>query len=80
MARDPIEDTNTMLVASDAALSARRLRARARLAAAGAEARARATRPRASSGPLPGGSVYTDDRAPVEWLVDESIVHYAAGD
>jgi hypothetical protein len=29
---------------------------------------------------LPGGSVYTDDRAPVEWLVDESIVAYAAGE
>ena len=31
-------------------------------------------------GPLTGGSVYTDDRAPVEWLIDESIVDYAAGD
>ena len=28
--------------------------------------------------PLEGGSVYTDDRAPVEWLVDKSIVDYAA--
>ena len=27
---------------------------------------------------LRGGDVYTDDRAPVEWLVDTSIVHYAA--
>jgi len=27
--------------------------------------------------PLSGGSVYTDDRAPVEWLTDFSIVHYA---
>jgi hypothetical protein len=27
---------------------------------------------------LGGGAVYTDDRAPVEWLVDESIVAYAA--
>jgi spermidine synthase len=26
---------------------------------------------------LAGGSVYTDDRAPVEWLTDFSIVHYA---
>ena len=31
-------------------------------------------------GALPGGTVYTDDKAPVEWLVDESIVDYAAGD
>jgi len=28
---------------------------------------------------LRGGPVYTDDKAPVEWLVDTSIVHYAAG-
>ena len=27
---------------------------------------------------LPGGDVYTDDRAPVEWLIDASIVHVAA--
>ena len=25
-------------------------------------------------------SVYTDDKAPVEWLVDKSIVDYAAGE
>jgi hypothetical protein len=29
---------------------------------------------------LPGGEVFTDDRAPVEWLVDKSIVHAAADD
>ena len=28
---------------------------------------------------LRGGSVYTDDRAPVEWLIDRSLVEYAAG-
>jgi hypothetical protein len=27
---------------------------------------------------LRGGAVYTDDRAPVEWLIDTSIVHFAA--
>ncbi|MEA2495858.1 MAG: hypothetical protein QOJ29_3769 [Thermoleophilaceae bacterium] len=27
---------------------------------------------------LGGGSVYTDDRAPVEWLIDRSLVEYAA--
>ena len=27
---------------------------------------------------LPGGRVYTDDVAPVEWLVDASIVEVAA--
>jgi hypothetical protein len=29
--------------------------------------------------PLRGGDVYTDDKAPVEWLIDKSIVDYAAG-
>jgi hypothetical protein len=28
---------------------------------------------------LMGGAVYTDDRAPVEWLTDLSILRYAAG-
>jgi spermidine synthase len=28
--------------------------------------------------PLRGGDVYTDDRAPVEWLIDRSLVEYAA--
>lgn len=27
-----------------------------------------------------GAAVYTDDRAPVEWLIDRSIVQYAAGE
>ena len=26
---------------------------------------------------LPGGDVYTDDRAPVEWLIDASFLGYA---
>jgi hypothetical protein len=30
--------------------------------------------------PLRGGEVYTDDDAPVEWLIDKSIVNYAAGE
>ena len=29
---------------------------------------------------LSGGEVYTDDRAPVEWLIDRSILGYAAED
>ena len=27
-----------------------------------------------------GETTYTDDRAPVEWLIDRSIVTYAAGE
>jgi hypothetical protein len=30
-------------------------------------------------GPLAGGRLFTDDKAPVEWLIDASIVRYAAG-
>ena len=26
---------------------------------------------------LEGGAVYTDDKAPVEWLIDRSILGYA---
>ncbi|HMJ95000.1 MAG TPA: fused MFS/spermidine synthase, partial [Thermoleophilaceae bacterium] len=76
--RDPIEKTNTLLVASATPLSAERLRSAApglppalrpiALAAAGRLA-----------APLRGGDVYTDDKAPVEWLIDKSIVDYASG-
>jgi spermidine synthase len=75
--RDPSEDTNTQLLASDApARPARLARAAANLPG-GLRVLAQATAARL--GPrLAGGSVYTDDRAPVEWLVDKSIVQYAA--
>jgi spermidine synthase len=75
--RDPSEDTNTMILATDAVASSGRLKRAAgslprdlrpvALAAAGRIA------PR-----LRGGTVYTDDKAPVEWLIDKSIVEYAA--
>ena len=35
-------------------------------------------RRRGSGRALRGGDVYTDDKAPVEWLIDKSIVDYAA--
>src|SRR3954447_4824301 len=73
--RCPIEDINTLLVAGRSRLSAaglrrvpHRLRSLARSAAA------------ELGRPLPGGSVWTDDRAPVEWATDRAIVDYAAGD
>ena len=75
--RDPSEDTNTMLLASDAPASAARLQR----AAPGlpADLRNIAVATAAHLGPrLPGGKVYTDDKAPVEWLIDKSIVQYAA--
>ncbi len=75
--RDPFDDSNTLLVASEGAASAGRLHAAISTLPAGlrrlAETEAARVGPR-----LPGGSVYTDDRAPVEWLVDRSILGYAA--
>jgi spermidine synthase len=75
--RDPAEQSNTLLVGSEAPASA------VALAKAGPDlpgelpdvARFAAAR----LGPrLAGGTVYTDDRAPVEWLIDRSILGYAA--
>jgi spermidine synthase len=78
VARDPVKPVNTVLLASDAPLSAARMRAAlgplpSDLAPVDLEAAGRL------APGLRGGTVYTDDRAPVEWLVDESIVAYAAG-
>ncbi len=75
--RDPVKGTNSVLVGTDAPASAGALDAATRelppdLAAVTAAAAARL------APALPGGAVYTDDRAPVEWLIDASIVHVAA--
>jgi len=77
--RDPIEDVNTLLVASEAPLSADRLRGAVPDMPAGLRPTALAAAGRVES-PLRGGEVYTDDDAPVEWLIDKSIVNYAAGE
>jgi spermidine synthase len=74
--RDPSEDTNTLILASHGASATRLARAAPRLP--------RDLRPLALAAArriapaLEGGSVYTDDKAPVEWLIDKSIVDYAA--
>ncbi len=77
--RYPIEDTNTLLLAGEGPLSATRLlQAAPRLAQPLhplALAAAEGLSPR-----LAGGEVYTDDRAPVEWLVDSSLLEYANGE
>jgi spermidine synthase len=77
VARDPSQDVNTVLIAGDAPISADALwRALpsldAELRPVGAAAAARL------EPALTGGSVYTDDKAPVEWLIDASIVEVAA--
>jgi Predicted spermidine synthase with an N-terminal membrane domain len=76
--RDPVDALNTWLLGSAAApRSAQILRAGPRLSPALSPL---ATQVASRIGPaLSGGSVYTDDRAPVEWLVDQSLLDYAAG-
>ena len=75
--RDPAEQTNSLLIGGEGPLSGARLARVARTRLHGnlrklALIDAARMQPR-----IPGGTVYTDDRAPVEWLVDRSIVGYA---
>ncbi len=75
--RDPIEDTNTLLVASEAPISGQRLLERLRELPPDLQRIAAVEG--AKIGPrLPGDEVYTDDLAPVEWLIDRSILGYAS--
>jgi spermidine synthase len=75
--RDPVTQVNTVLLASNGPLSAARLASASLSMPAGVRPLAGPAAARLAPS-LRGGSVYTDDRAPVEWLVDESIVAYAA--
>jgi spermidine synthase len=77
--RDPVTNVNTVLLASNGPLSAPRLGLASLSMPGDLRTLADGAAKRLAPG-LPGGSVYTDDRAPVEWLVDESIVAYAAHD
>jgi len=78
--RDPAQDTNTLVVATSApAAGAGALRGRAVLLPGELRRPALTAAARLAPG-LRGGTVYTDDRAPVEWLIDTSIVSYAAGE
>ncbi len=76
--RDRVSSENSLLVASTAPMSAASMigaHAQVPLALQGLLA--------STSGQieptLSGGTVYTDDKAPVEWLTDLSILRYAAG-
>ena len=74
--RDPIEPTNTLLVGSEGELSADAIREGTQnlpveVANLGAMEASR------FGELLAGGEVYSDDRAPVEWLIDRSILGYA---
>jgi spermidine synthase len=73
--RDPVSETNTVLLATTGDWDpVERLR-EAELPADVDEI-AEAAADRLEPG-LPGGTVYTDDRAPVEWLIDASLASVA---
>jgi spermidine synthase len=75
--RDPSENVNTVLMGSIAPASGPALRAAEPSLPADLRPVAADAAGRVAPG-LSGGSVYSDDRAPVEWLIDESIVKVAA--
>ena len=75
VSRDPAEDTNTMVLGTTSDTDPA---AQLRRAEVPGEVRPvlEATAARLEDG-LDGGTVYTDDRAPVEWLVDASLAEVA---
>jgi len=75
--RDPSQAVNTIAIASEAPISAATLRRALPDLPADLRPVAAATARRLAPG-LRGGRVYTDDVAPVEWLIDASIVEVAA--
>ena len=78
VARDPVKSTSTILIGSQTRPTPGRLRAAAERLPGPLRPIASAEAGRLAPG-LRGGEVYTDDKAPVEWLIDKSIVEYAAG-
>ena len=78
VSRDPVKPTNTLLIAGGVASPARLARAASTLPATLRPLASAVARRLAPS--LRGGTVYTDDRAPVEWLIDRSIIQYASRD
>jgi spermidine synthase len=76
--RDVVSDTNSLVIASTHGLSGARILAERTALPAGLDAIAGAVGGRLGPA-LRGGAVYTDDRAPVEWLTDLSILRYATG-
>ncbi|MGK2877304.1 MAG: spermidine synthase [Solirubrobacterales bacterium] len=75
---DRTRPTNSMLVASDSSIEpAHVVRGTAGTRSLAPTGRREASRLVAAP---TDGAVYTDDHAPVEWLIDRSIVQYAAGE
>ena len=78
VARDLVSDTNSLVVASMRPVSPEQLVAESPVLPQGLVPLAE--RVAGQMGPaLQGGQVYTDDKAPVEWLTDLSILQYAIG-
>ena len=76
--RDAVSGTNSLVIASVQGLSGSRILAARTVLPAGLDALTAAVGERLGPA-LHGGAVYTDDRAPVEWLTDLSILQYATG-
>jgi spermidine synthase len=74
--RDPLEDSNTLVLGSEAPASQEQLLGA--IAMLPDDLKNLAAIEAQRIGPmLTGGPVYTDDKAPVEWLIDKSIIGYA---
>lgn len=76
--RDRISADNSLVVAAPRPLSAAALRSQG-ITIPGPLTGLQAAVASRFGPSLPGGPVYTDDRAPVEWLTDLSILRYAGG-
>jgi spermidine synthase len=76
--RDPVSATNSLVMGSSRPLSAARLSSDSADLPGDLQGLDASVAQRLGPA-LRGGSVYTDDRAPVEWLTDLSILRYAAG-
>jgi spermidine synthase len=74
--RDPLEDANSLVLGSEAPASPERLLGAIAILPDDLKNLAAVESQRLAPA-LPGGPVYTDDKAPVEWLVDKSILGYA---
>ena len=78
--RDPLNPDNSLVLASTSGVSGERILAAAQSGAVSPDLVGLADSVAARLEPaLPGGTVYTDDRAPVEWLTDLAILRYATG-
>jgi spermidine synthase len=72
------DETNSVVLATDASARTARLRAAAPRLHPDLRPLVRHVTGKLEPG-LRGGETFADDRAPVEWMIDGSIVHYAAG-